>query len=261
MRAKHLTPDELEALVRGEETEADVRHHLKDCAPCRETAREGMFATRYIRPLASDHPDEHVLTALWSNALSSARKAQVVGHVATCSRCGVLLERLVRATPPETSPSEVDLRQLAETRAWAAASTVPRQATLVVEKGNQLLSLHASFRSIAESLRPVELKRPSRFWTFKRKAPDARALTDGEQTFRFKAYREEATVCLAVAYVRAAPLPGVTAIRVTLASVGGPSQQAEVRPGVEASFELSPGTSRLVIATWPRWEIEIRFDA
>ena len=114
MRAKHLTPDEIEALVRGEETEADVHHHLKGCAPCRETAREGMFATRYIRPLASDHPDEHVLTALWSNELSSARKAQVVGHVATCSRCGVLLERLMRATPPETSPSEVDLRQLAE---------------------------------------------------------------------------------------------------------------------------------------------------
>jgi len=261
MRAEHLTPDEQEAIARGEEIESDARRHLAACAPCREAAREGMFATRYIRPLAADHPDEHVLTALWSNALSPERQAEVERHVATCSRCGALFERLVRATPPETSPSRVDRWQLDETRAWAAASAVPRHATLVVGKGKPLEHVQASFLSIAESLRPVELKPTSRRWTWRRPPPEAPALTDGERAFRFKPYREGATVCLAVAYVRAAPLPGTTAVRVTLTSVGGHSQRAEFSPGVEAIFELSPGRSRLVIEVRPRWEIEIRFDA
>jgi predicted anti-sigma-YlaC factor YlaD len=121
MRAEHLTPDELEALARGEETEAHVLEHLEACAPCREAAREGTFATRYVRPLAGDHPNEDVLTALWSNALSPARRAEVERHTATCSRCRALLERLVRATPAETSPPLVGPGWLDETRAWAAA--------------------------------------------------------------------------------------------------------------------------------------------
>ena len=123
MRKEHLTPDELEALARGEETDFRVLKHLEACAPCAEAVREGMFATRYVRPLAGDHPDEHVLTALWSDALSPTRKEDIQRHVAGCSRCRVLLERLVRATPHETRPAHVGKWWLDETRSWAAAST------------------------------------------------------------------------------------------------------------------------------------------
>ena len=126
MRTEHLSPDELEALARGEETERQVGKHLETCAPCREAAREGMFATRYVRPLAGDHPDEHVLTALWSDALSPSREKEIKRHVATCSRCLALLARLVRATPPETSPAHVGRGWLEETRNWVAASTRKR---------------------------------------------------------------------------------------------------------------------------------------
>jgi anti-sigma factor RsiW len=70
-----------------------------------------------------DHPDEHVLTALWSNALSPPRKGEVERHVASCSRCRTLLARLVRATPAETSPALVGDWWLNGTKAWAAAST------------------------------------------------------------------------------------------------------------------------------------------
>ena len=247
MRAGHLTPDELEALARGEETESQVLKHLGVCAPCREAAREGMFATRYVRALASDHPDEHVLTALWSNALSPARKEEVERHVATCSRCRALLDRLVRATPAETSPPLVGHGWLDETRAWAAASTSPRRATLVVRKADSSGPLQAAFESITESLRRVALKPP--------------ALGDGKHSFRFKPYREGAAARLAVTCVQMHPLAAATAIGVTLTSASSPPQHAEFRAGVEASFELSPGTSVLSLELGPRWEIEIRFDA
>jgi len=220
---------------------------------CREAAREGMFATRYVRPLAGDHPDEHVLTALWSNALSSARKDEVKRHVAACSRCRALLERLVRATPAETSPSHVGDWSLDETKVWAAASTIPRRATLLVRQGEPSEESQAFVVSIAESLRLVEPKRQP--------SPDAPVLGDGKLKFRFKPYRDGTAMCLAVAYARLQPLMETTAAGVSLTPASGPPQQAEIRPGVEAVFELVPGTSRLVIEVRPRWEIEIRFDA
>jgi hypothetical protein len=120
MRTEHLTEDELEALAHDEETGPDVRRHLADCATCREAAREGRFATLYVRPLAGDHPDEHVLTALWSNALPPARKKDVESHVAGCSRCRALLTRLVRATPPESSPSLIGDGWLRDTEVFAS---------------------------------------------------------------------------------------------------------------------------------------------
>jgi hypothetical protein len=119
MRTAHLTDDELESLARGEET-TGCGEHLATCAPCREAAREGRFATRYVRPLACDHPDEHVLTALWSDALPVARQQELERHLACCSRCRVLLERLVRATPPETHPAHVDGWWLDATRSWVS---------------------------------------------------------------------------------------------------------------------------------------------
>jgi hypothetical protein len=142
---------------------------------------------------------------------------------------------------------------LDETKAWAAASTLPRKATLVVRKGKPSEYLQAAFVSIAESLRLVEPKvRPRTI---------GQVLGDGRLAFRFKPYRDGTAMRLAVAYARLQPLMETTAAGVSLASTSGPPQYAGVRPGVEADFELVPGTSRLVIDVRPRWEIEVRFDA
>ena len=251
MRLEHLTDEELEIIARGEESESDVRQHLGTCEPCRESAREGVFATRYVRPLAAGHPDEHVLTAVWSNALSPARTREVEQHLAMCTRCDRLLARLVRATPVEVSPARINPLRVDNLKAWAAASTLPHQATLVVGTLGPQNHLQASFVSIAESLRLVT----------GRSRPNAPVLYDCEQAFRFKPFLEGAAVCLAIAYVEPSPLTKQSVVRVTLVSAGAPAQRADVRYAVEAIFELSRGTSRLLIELPHRWEIEIRFDA
>ena len=125
MRTDHLTIDELESLARGERQEPQVLAHLEVCADCRESAREGVFATRYVRPLAGDHPDDHVLTALWSNALAPARQEEIARHVESCSRCRAVQERLMRATVPIGPATWARTT----TKAWAVASTVRRRST------------------------------------------------------------------------------------------------------------------------------------
>jgi len=247
MSTEHLTPDELEALARGEETERNVGKHLEACAPCREAAREAMFATRYVRPLAGDHPDEHVLTALWSGALPSSRKEELKRHVAACSRCLVLFERLVRATPDETTPGLVDSWWLDKTKSWVTASTAPRKATLVVRKPWLFQQLRARFESITEALKPVASK-PT-------------ALRDGKYAFLFRPYRDSNATRLAVSFVEFPLVTAPTGIEATLAAADRPAQHAKMSAGVEATFELVPGTSLLSIDVRPRWEIKVRFDA
>jgi hypothetical protein len=252
MRNEHLTVDELDSVARGETPESHVQSHLESCAECRESVREGTFATQYVRPLAADHPDDHVLTALWSNALAPGRKDEVRRHVASCSRCSKLLDRLVRATPLEY---DVGSWVLEDAKAWAVASTAPRRATLVVRKSDDPTELRASFESAAGSLRLGELKRGP----FRQSEPSM--LNDGEHAFRFKPYREGPAACLVLYYVGASRRGETSPVGVTFASGAGPPQHDDVRPGGRTTFVVSPGTSRLEIAFDPAWDIEVRFDA
>ena len=257
MMKRHLTPDELEALSRGEGTDSPVEDHLRTCTDCREAVREGVFATLYVRPLASDHPGEDVLTAFWSEALSPARKAEVERHVVDCSRCRALLERQLRATPK----ADVGEWHLTETKAWAALATVPRRATLVVRAAKGSDHLLGSLESVSEAFRHVEVRPRSTAWTWKRPHPEPSELEDGVYRFRFKPYRDGPATCLAVSYVGLRRLAQTNSAGVTLTSGDRLPQRDELRPGGEAIFVISPGASRLTIDVDPAWDIEIRFDA